>query len=83
MPIVRALGFDPVWFGVLLMLGVEMGLTTPPFGTVLFVMKAVSPDITIEDCYRAALPFLMCDLIVMVLLLAFPIIALWLPSMMR
>ena len=81
MPIIHALGFDPVWFAVLIMLGVEMGGTTPPFGCVLFVMKGVGPpDTKIEDCYRAALPFLGTDLIVMVLLFVFPVIALWLPS---
>ncbi len=80
-PIVLSLGFDPVWFAVLMMLGIEMGATTPPFGAILFVMKGVGPPGTkIEDCYRAALPFLGGDLIVMILLFVFPLIALWLPG---
>jgi tripartite ATP-independent transporter DctM subunit len=84
MPVVNALGFDPVWFGVMFLLNMEMALTTPPFGIMLFVMKGVAPpDTTMGTIYRATLPFLCCDLIVMVLMLAFPTIVLWLPSIMR
>jgi tripartite ATP-independent transporter DctM subunit len=84
MPIVRSLGFNDVWFAVIMMLNIEMGMTSPPFGMALFVMKGVAPpDTTMGDCYRAALPFLACDLIVMVLLLSFPQIALWLPGLMN
>lgn len=84
MPIVHALGFNPVWFAILLLINMEMGLTTPPFGLILFVMKGVAPPGTkIGDIYKAALPFLACDAIAMVLIMTFPQIALWLPSMMR
>ena len=83
MPVVRLLGFDPVWFGVLFLLNIEMGTTSPPFGLSLFVMKGVAtPDTTMGDCYRAALPFLGCDLVVMVLILLFPSVTLWLPGVM-
>jgi len=83
-PVVNALGFDPVWFGVLFLLNVEMAATSPPFGLTLFVMKGVAPrDTTMGDIYRAGLPFLGCDLIVMALMIAFPAIALWLPGLMR
>jgi TRAP-type C4-dicarboxylate transport system permease large subunit len=84
LPIVYALGFDPAWFAVVLLLNIEMAVTSPPFGLVLFVMKGIAPaDTTIGDIYRGALPFLGCDLIVMVLLIAFPTIALWLPRLIR
>ena len=80
-PLMRKIGFDPIWFAVVVMLGVEMGGTTPPFGAILFSLKGVAPpDTTIEDCYKASLPFLGCDLIVMILLFIFPQLALWLPS---
>jgi len=83
-PVVHALGFDPVWFAVIFLLTLEMGATSPPFGLSLFVMKGVAPaGTTMGDTYRAALPFLGCDLIVLVVLLAFPTIALWLPNLMR
>ena len=83
MPIVHALGYDPVWFGVIFILTMEMAATTPPFGLILFVVKGVAPqDTTMEDCYRGALPFLACDLIALALIIAFPMLSLWLPSMM-
>lgn len=84
LPIVEALGFDMVWFGLLVLINMEIGLTSPPFGLTLFVMKGVAPpDTTMKDIYMAALPFIVCDLIAMAFIIAFPPIALWLPSIMR
>ncbi len=84
MPVVGALGFDQVWFAVIFLLNSEMSSTSPPFGLSLFVMKGVAPpDTTMADIYRASIPFLVCDLIVMALIIAFPAIALWLPGLMR
>jgi len=83
MPIVHTLGFDPVWFAVIFMINCEMAVTTPPFGVALFVMKGVAPpDTTMGDIYKAGLPFLICDAISMALIMAFPILALWLPGLM-
>ena len=83
MPVINALGVDPVWFGILMLLNLEMALTSPPFGMLLFVMKGVSPPgTTMGDIYRAGIPFLMCDLVLMGVIIAFPIIELWLPNMM-
>ena len=83
-PIILALGFSPVWFAVIFLLNMEMATTTPPFGLALFVMKGVAPsDTTMGDIYKAAFPFLGLDAIVMALLIVFPMIALWLPSIMR
>ena len=83
-PVVISLGFSTVWFAVIFLLNIEMAGTSPPFGLGLFVMKGVAPpDTTMEDIYRAALPFLGCDLIVMALIIAFPTLTLWLPGLMR
>jgi tripartite ATP-independent transporter DctM subunit len=83
MPIVTALGFDPVWFGVLILLNVEIALLSPPFGMVLFVMKGVSAqDTTMGDVFRSAIPFCILQAIAMALIISFPSIALWLPKMM-
>ncbi len=83
-PVLVAFGFDLVWFGVMFLLTLEMAQTSPPVGMGLFVMKGVAPpDTTMGDIYRAGLPFLGCDLIILVLLLVFPIISLWLPALMR
>jgi TRAP-type C4-dicarboxylate transport system permease large subunit len=83
MPIVYELGFDPVWFAVIYLINMEMGTTSPPFGLSLFVMKSVSPpDTTMATIYRAALPFLYCDVIAIALIITFPSVALWLPALM-
>jgi len=83
MPIVHALGFSPFWFLILLLINMEMGLTTPPFGLILFVMKgALPPDTEMSTLYKAALPFIGCDALVIALIMTFPNIALWLPSIM-
>jgi len=81
MPVIYALGFDPVWFAAIFLLTMEMAATSPPFGLSLFVMKGVAPpDTTIGDVYKAALPFLYCDLIAIALIIIFPSVALWLPG---
>ena len=83
LPLVQALGFDPMWFAAIVMINLEMGASTPPFGVILFVMKGVAPpDTTIGDVYRAALPFLACDAIAMALIFIFPALAIWLPGLM-
>ena len=77
LPVIAEFGYNTVWFGVLFLLNIEMGLTTPPFGLNLFVMKGVAPhDTTTKDIYVSGLPFLLCDAIVMALLVAFPVIVL-------
>jgi len=78
LPIIKELGYNPIWFGVIYLLNIEMGLTTPPFGLNLFVMKSVAPaGTTTKDIYLAGLPFLVRDAIVLVLLIAFPAIPRW------
>jgi len=82
-PTILALGFDPIWFATLVLLNIEMAMITPPFGLCLFVMKGVAPPgTTMGDIYRAALPFIGCNLIAMALIIAFPAIALWVPGLM-
>ena len=79
MPVVNVLGFNPVWFGVMFLLNLEIASTSPPFGMSLFVMKGVAPDdTTMADIYMAALPFICVDLLVMALMITFPGIVLWL-----
>ena len=82
-PLANSLGFDPVWFGIVVLLAMEMSLTTPPFGLLLFLITGVAPKgTTLKHVINAALPFLGCDLILLILLILFPTIALWLPSLM-
>jgi tripartite ATP-independent transporter DctM subunit len=84
MPIIKTLGYNPLWFGTIMLLNMEMATTTPPFGLVLFVMKGVSPkNTTMGDIYKAGFPFLVCDAIAMILIMVFPSLALYLPSLME
>jgi TRAP-type C4-dicarboxylate transport system permease large subunit len=84
MPIVTALGWDPIWFGAVMMLNLELATITPPFGLSLFVMKGIAPaGTTMEDIYRAALPFIGLNILLMIVMIVFPGIVLWLPALMR
>ncbi|MBW2609775.1 MAG: TRAP transporter large permease subunit [Deltaproteobacteria bacterium] len=82
MPVVEALGYHSLWYGVIYLINIEMASTSPPFGMSLFVMKGVAPEgTTMGEIYRAALPFLYCDVIAMALVLILPPLALWLPGL--
>ena len=81
-PVVTALGFDPIWFGVIIVMTVELGLIHPPVGMNVFVIKSVIPDVSFSTIFVGVLPFIITDLIRLVILIAFPILALWLPSHM-
>jgi tripartite ATP-independent transporter DctM subunit len=83
MPIAVALGFDPIWFGLLMLVSITVGLITPPFGLLLFIMKGVLPQGTkMLDVYYSALPFIILTFFGILLILIFPGIAIWLPSKM-
>lgn len=77
-PIILALGFDPVWFGIVAVLTVELGLITPPMGMNIFVIKAVAPHIKLSDMFRGVSPFIVCDFVRLAILVAFPAISLML-----
>jgi tripartite ATP-independent transporter DctM subunit len=80
-PLATSLGFDPIWFGLIMLLALEISFTTPPFGLLLFVMKGVAPpDTTMREIYLSAIPFIVCSLLLVALLILFPPIATWLPN---
>jgi C4-dicarboxylate transporter, DctM subunit len=81
-PVILQLGFDPIWFGVIIVMTVELGLIHPPVGMNVFVIKSVVQEVTFSTIFRGVLPFIVTDLIRLVILIAFPILALWLPSRM-
>jgi C4-dicarboxylate transporter, DctM subunit len=81
-PVITSLGFDPIWFGVIIVMTVELGLIHPPVGMNVFVIKSVVSDVNFTTIFVGVLPFIITDLIRLVILIAFPIIALWLPSRM-
>jgi tripartite ATP-independent transporter DctM subunit len=84
MPLVKVLGFNPIWFGVIMLINVEIATISPPFGLCLFAMKAVAPDgTTMLDIYRASIPYWILDIILMGLVIAWPQLALWPLSLMK
>jgi tripartite ATP-independent transporter DctM subunit len=81
-PVVTSLGFDPVWFGVIIVMTVELGLIHPPVGMNVFVIKTVVKDVSFATIFVGVLPFVLTDITRLVVLIAFPAIALWLPDRM-
>ncbi|MHC4686825.1 MAG: TRAP transporter large permease, partial [Planctomycetota bacterium] len=80
-PIVLKLGFDPIWFGIIIVLVGEMGVITPPVGVNVFVIKGIAPDIPLYRIFRGILPFLVALIVLTILLMIFPKIATFLPSL--
>ncbi|MBI2854557.1 MAG: TRAP transporter large permease subunit [Chloroflexi bacterium] len=83
-PIIIPLGFDPVWFGVIMLINVQLALVSPPFGMDCYVMKGLSPpDVKLGDVFRFSMPFLGLGFLAIVIIMVFPQVALWLPRLMR
>jgi C4-dicarboxylate transporter, DctM subunit len=81
--VVTHLGFDPVWFGILIVVVVEIGLISPPVGMNLFVLKTLIPEVSTGTVFRGVTPFVIADVVRLAILVAFPVISLWLPSLMK
>jgi tripartite ATP-independent transporter DctM subunit len=81
-PVIKQFGYSEIWFGAIMLLNMELATISPPFGLNLFVMKGVAPKgTTMGDVYAGSIPFCLLDVVVMALLIAFPTLVLWLPSM--
>ena len=81
-PVVTALGFDPIWFGIIIVMTVELGLIHPPVGMNVFVIKTAVHDVSFATIFKGVLPFIAADILRLVILIAFPAIALTLPNLM-
>ena len=82
-PVITGLGFDPVWFGILIVTIVEIGMISPPVGLNLFVLNSLLPNVKLNTLYRGIWPFVAADIVRLGILLAIPPIALWLPNLMQ
>ncbi|OGA10252.1 MAG: C4-dicarboxylate ABC transporter [Betaproteobacteria bacterium RIFCSPLOWO2_02_FULL_65_20] len=82
LPIIRAAGFDPVWFGVILTINMEIGLISPPVGLNIYVINSIAPDVRLMQIMRGAFPYVLCMVLAIVILSVFPEIATWLPDKM-
>ncbi len=82
-PLVVSMGFDPVWFGIIIVVVVEIGLISPPVGMNMFVVRSLLPQVSTATIFRGVTPFVVADCIRLAILVAFPAISLWLPSMLK
>jgi TRAP-type C4-dicarboxylate transport system permease large subunit len=82
-PVITGLGFDPVWFGILIVTIVEIGMISPPVGMNLFVMNSLLPLVKLKHIFQGVWPFVMADIVRLGILIAFPAISLWLPGFMN
>jgi len=83
LPMVKALGYDPIWFGVFVTVMSTVGLISPPVGLTVFVVQSQNPDVPLQKIFRGVMPFLYADCVLLLALVLFPGIALWLPSMIK
>ena len=79
-PIISTLGFDPVWFGVLMVIVIELALITPPMGINVFVIKGMVSDVSLGQIYIGVIPFVIAQIILLIIIVLFPDLALWLPN---
>jgi C4-dicarboxylate transporter DctM subunit len=80
-PVVMAMGFDPIWFGVIMVLMFEMAVITPPMGINVLALQSVTRDIPLEEMFRGVIPFLLVMILCVIILIIFPDVALFLPNM--
>ena len=82
-PVVTKLGYDPIWFGVMIVLITEMGVITPPIGINVYVVKGIAKDTNLETIFKGVLPFLVALLVLNTMIIFFPQIVLFLPGLMK
>jgi TRAP-type C4-dicarboxylate transport system permease large subunit len=82
-PVVMALGYDPVWFGIIVVLVVQIGLISPPVGMNIFVVKSLLPHLSLTTVFRGVWPFTVALVVMLALVVAFPQLATWLPGQMK
>ncbi len=78
-PLVTGLGFDPIWWGIVNIMVIEIGLITPPIGVIVFVLHGMAPDIPLKRIFTGIIPFFSADLVRLAILVLFPTLTLWLP----
>jgi C4-dicarboxylate transporter, DctM subunit len=79
--LIKSLGYDPIWWGIMTVMLVEIGVVSPPFGLNLFIMKTIAPDVSLNAVFRGVMPFMLADILKVAVLILFPVITLWLPRL--
>ena len=83
LPVITNLGYDPIWWGIINVIVIELGMIIPPVGVIVFVLHGLAPDIPMRTIYRGVTPFIIADLLLLALIAVFPAIALWLPAVLK
>jgi TRAP-type C4-dicarboxylate transport system permease large subunit len=83
LPIIEKLGYDAIWWGILNVVVIELGMIIPPIGIIVFVLHGLAPKISLGTIYRGVTPFIIADLVLLALLTVFPEISLWLPRTLK
>jgi len=83
LPVIKGIGYDPIWFGVFVTVMSTVGLISPPVGLTVFVVQSQNPDVPLQKIFRGVMPFLYADCVLLAALVVFPSIAMWLPSTMK
>ena len=81
-PVILQLGLDPIWWGVIMVVVIEIGMITPPIGINVLVMNAMLPQASLKTIHSGIVPFLLADLVRLVILILFPVLSLWLPDVL-
>jgi len=82
-PVVKSLGYDPIWFGILCVVVTEISLITPPVGLNVFVLRGVLPDVSTRTIFRGLVPFILADVVRLAIIAAVPALSLWLPRLLN
>ena len=82
LPIIQGLGFDPIWFAVIMTVNLEIGLVTPPVGLNLYIVKNIAPDVPMSHVLLGVIPFVIIEILVIICVCIWPQLALWLPNKM-
>ena len=83
LPVIEKLGFDPVWWGIVNVVVVELGMIIPPIGIIVFVLHGLAPQVPIRTIYKGVMPFIAADLLLLAMLVVFPGLVMWLPTLIR
>jgi C4-dicarboxylate transporter, DctM subunit len=83
LPLITDLGYSPIWWGIINVVVIEIGMITPPIGLNVFVLKGVAKDIPLNTIFRGILPFLYADIVRLILMVVFPPLITWLPMVMK
>ena len=83
LPVIEKLGYDAIWWGIINVVVIELGMIIPPIGIIVFILHGLAPQISLRTIYRGVAPFIVADLVLLALLALFPPIALWLPALLK